>query len=250
MEFEQFISNSEYSGNKELVGLSIFYLDQIEEIDEVSSREVRELIDQSRLSVNSDSIYTYIGRLSDSDLLTDKGNGYILSLEGLEKFGEKAADNFSDSQNHSQKYISIETDHEFYEPLLNSLNTAFQAGLYDTVNILSRKTLENLLIDIFREKYGLEESEKFYNPNKNKFKTFYQLIQQFDSDLEELKPLSTAIRQETVDDLHEFREEGNIGAHSIKTGISKGDLLERSDDFQHLFRVLNDLRKKLIREEK
>lgn len=72
--------------------------------------------------------------------------------------------------------ISIYTD-DFYKDLQAEINKAYNYGLYSSVFVLVRKLFENLVIDLLREKYGMENIDLFFNFSKSRFHNFNILIE-------------------------------------------------------------------------
>ncbi|MFW6016319.1 MAG: hypothetical protein ACOCRK_07755 [bacterium] len=126
----------------------------------------------------------------------------------------------------------------FYEELQEQINKAYIYGLYSAVLIFARKFLENLIIDILRKKYGMENIEMFYNPSQGRFWNFNTLINNLESKLADFRPIESSININLVDDINVYRQKGNASAHSITLNIDKEDIDSDLNELEYIIKVL------------
>ena len=77
------------------------------------------------------------------------------------------------------KVIDYDSDDYFINGHITELNKAYNSGCYTCVNILIRKIIENLIIDILRKKFPpttQENTELYYNTSKRQYKDFSVIL--------------------------------------------------------------------------
>jgi len=140
---------------------------------------------------------------------------------------------------HSEKFLSIpNVPGTFYPDLVEDINQCYRLGIYDATLVLSRKLLENLLIDILRKQYGTDQIRLYYNPDNAWFVRFSTLIDNFANNLQDFKHLSGALNDEFIDELNAFRQSANEGAHSIETNMTQDEIGQYRDQARHAAQVL------------
>jgi len=125
-----------------------------------------------------------------------------------------------------ERIINIENvPDDFYRELIRKINISYQFGLYTCTLILIRKLIENLIIDILRNTFGLQRIELFYDKDHGRFRMLNELIKNF----KEYKDIYRTIVRD-IDDiiakLEELRPYVNASAHSIEDElkITKNEL--------------------------
>lgn len=137
----------------------------------------------------------------------------------------------------------------FYERLQEQINRSYYHEIYPAVDIFLRKFFENLIIDILRSKYGMPQVNLFYNESRNRHHDFSVLIQNFNSKLNDFKPLSQSLNDGFIRSLNKFRVIGNSRAHNIELSnvIVKGKIDENLKELtlviEILVRLLNGISK-------
>ncbi len=116
----------------------------------------------------------------------------------------------------SEKFINIENvPDDFYKELISKINMSYQFGLYTCTLVLIRKLVENLIIDILRNTFGLQQVELFYDKDHGRFRMLSELIKNF----RKYKDIYKAIVRD-IDDIikriEELRPYANSSAHSIE----------------------------------
>lgn len=77
------------------------------------------------------------------------------------------------------KLVDYETDDYFKRAHIQAINKAYTKGCYTSVNILARKIIENLIIDILRAKFPhnkKQNKELYYDTSKRRFKDFSVIL--------------------------------------------------------------------------
>lgn len=119
--------------------------------------------------------------------------------------------------NGSNNLIDHNFTDSFFANLAIEINRAYGFRLYNSTLILSRKLIENILIDLLRTKFGMQKVDMFYNADKGKFHDFFTLLDNLEQNLSEFRPYSTAFEKSLIQFLNKFREKSNSVAHSIET---------------------------------
>ena len=147
---------------------------------------------------------------------------------------------------HSERFLDIDNvPGTFYPDLVDDINRCYSLAIYDATLILTRKLLENLLIDILREQYGKQEINLYYLPENKRFQNFSTLINSFEDNLDDFQHLSGGLDGNFINELDAFRQDANSGAHSIETNITESEMAEYGEQAQHASQVLFRVRKNL-----
>jgi hypothetical protein len=114
------------------------------------------------------------------------------------------------------EFIKTHFEDQLYENLKREINAAYSHGFFTVTLILSRKLIENLLIDVLRKKYppsggGLS---MYYNENTRHFLYFSDLVNNLENHKEDFKAFEDVVN-EILSLINELRETANAGAHSI-----------------------------------
>ncbi|WP_159901910.1 hypothetical protein [Salinirussus salinus] len=220
--FDEFLRHSEHRdiSKKELVGLTGYYLDEIYGRKSFTSADIIDTVESSRETINSRHVSTYINRLEeDDDHFTQVENGYRLTYPGIDHYGELV-----DIPEHSREvrhgsFIEVtEVDEEFYETLIRDINKCYRIGVDDATFVLTRKLLENLVIDLLRRQYGDSKDGVglYYNIENGQFKKFSDLLQNLEDNMADFAHFSNRMDEELVNKMDEFRDSANSDAHSIE----------------------------------
>jgi len=147
---------------------------------------------------------------------------------------------------HSERFLDIDNvPGTFYPDLVDDINRCYSLAIYDATLILTRKLLENLLIDILRDQYGKQEIDLYYLPENKRFKNFSSLINSFEDNLDDFQHLSGGLDDDFIDELDAFRQDANSGAHSIEINITESEMGEYREQAQHASQVLFRVRQNL-----
>lgn len=147
---------------------------------------------------------------------------------------------------HSDRFLDIDNvPGTFYPELVDNINRCYSLGIYDATLVLTRKLLENLLIDILREQYGKQEIDLYYLPDNKRFQKFSTLINNFENNLNDFQHLSGGLDSDFIEELNAFRQEANAEAHSIETNVTDNEMENYRELARHTSQVLFRLRQNL-----
>lgn len=251
MDIDDFLRNAEYSTNKELVGLCIYFLEEYENYDRVATSDVKELLEQSRAAINPSAIPRRIKDLREDGLVTKVGEEnhvfhYILTHEGLDLFFDLSGDSEKGDKVRDTLFIQAGiVDVEYYSTLIDHINLSFQYGINDACLILTRKLFENLVIDILRAEYGGEGINLYFNTETGRFYGLGTLCGNLRDKTAELKHYSRQLDGDLVSRVEQFKEHGNSQAHSVRVDIDDDELEGMSDEATQLTEILYDIREEI-----
>lgn len=246
MDFNELVRQVRPEESIDLVGLAIFYVDQIQGKRYAKTNELRELITKSRASnVSAQAFGAYIGHLKDRGLIEKHRIGYWLTHDGIEQYEDLTDEG---TVQREEKFISIQPRDDFYESLVSDINSSYRYGIDDGALVLSRKLLENLVIDLLRTRYGFEDDniDLFYDRDERQFKPFSALTSNLEENIEDFEYYSERLDGGLVTKLDSLRQQGNAGAHSVEVEPTDSEM----ENFQTklnevadvLFRVRTELR--------
>lgn len=141
--------------------------------------------------------------------------------------------------------IDIKFEDIFYRNLNQEINKCYKLGAYTASFILSRKLIENLVIDILRKKYPQDEENLpiYYRAEAGRFHDLTLLLKNFEERKKEF-----GIDEETIEEFFKlikpFRPDANSNAHSIIVWGEKDNLdkLQIEKMTGLLIKILNNLR--------
>lgn len=126
------------------------------------------------------------------------------------------------------EFLNIEFNEYFYNNLRDEINSTYKFGLFTSTMFLSRKLLENLVIDILRQKFPATVSgnlELYYNSSQGRFNDFTILLKNLEDKKEEFG-VDEEIITEFVSLIKPFRPRANSNTHSIIIIGNEEDLLK------------------------
>lgn len=147
---------------------------------------------------------------------------------------------------HSKEFISVENvPGTFYPQLIADINSTYCLGVYDATLVLSRKLIENLLIDILRKKYDTDRINLYYDTDTKQFENLNNLIENLENKVDEFEHYSDTFDLELISVIDEFRHTANRGAHSIELNLTESEMEDYSDKLEKvapvLFRLSNQI---------
>lgn len=246
MDFNFLVDGVDVS-KKDVIGLAIYYIDFVEKRDAATKADIKEVVNSSRSSVriSSKHLSTYLDRLEEDGRITQADAGYLVTHEGKAYFGELA--NFEADAEEGMEIIPQDfVEGQFFADLVGEINACYRIKAFSGARVLSRKLLENLLIDIIRGEYGVKKLNLYYDADDNRFHSFSTLVKNFSNNIEDFKPYSGAVEQKLVDQIQEIRESGNTDAHSLEIEWTDNEIQEFQDRTRKLAKVLFDLRRKVV----
>ena len=234
------------AGQKEQVGLVIFYLENEQGQDDVTQADVRDVIQRSRSSISPSSISTYFSRMRGSDWITDTENdGYRLTLfvegEVEDRLDDEALNNPRDEEDQFLDIDRFENGDDRYERLVADINETYRYRLYDATMVLTRKFFEDMVFQILKTHYAGEDNEMFYNQENNRHYSFDDLLTNLREGVPTLRQYARELERSTVDDLRELKEEGNSGAHAVRVDFTDEEIEAWSGDATRIAEILYEV---------
>jgi hypothetical protein len=244
MNFDRLLDHFEGSGQKETVALVVFYLEEYQEMENVTITDIHDVLESSRTSISRSNISTYAHRLQDDDLLTTtENNGYRLKHEGLDYVRDQLEDGVVENPR-DELFIDTDIiDDYFYERLIRDINECYRVRVNSASLVLTRKLFENLLVDILRWHYGMGDIEMFFDPEQGYHHSLSRLKQNIRNNVDDFRVYSRDIDVDLLDKLDQFKESGDASAHSIVVDISDDEIKTLAGDATQLTDVLYDIRR-------
>ena len=248
MTFEKYLEHiTKDPSEKDIVGLAMYYLLEVEENDKVRPAEVRNFLKDQPVAVNGDNVVAYPSQLKSAGFLDSNNGDYILTLDGKQHF-ESMVEFPSDTEEpREDRFLDIsEPESEFYHTLVEDIERTHTHHVYDATLILTRKLFENLLIEIMRGHYGVGDSiDMYYDTDRAQFKSFSTILENFQKNIKDFKPYALEISDdEFLEKLDSFRKNGNASAHSITVNID-GEIDSLSEDATEVARLLFRVKKQV-----
>lgn len=134
---------------------------------------------------------------------------------------------------------------QFYPPLIYEVNQCYQMKADEAALVLTRKLVENLLIDILRGHFGIEENHIYYNQDLGQHRGFKELIEKLKENYSELDQYSTVEKDDLIDKLNQLKYRGDASAHSIEHTVSEDQLEMLSSDATYVVKVLLRIRREV-----
>lgn len=195
---------------------------------EISAGEIKTLSREGRTGVAPKSVPGLLSHLMKKEWVNRSDSGYYLTLDGESKVESLLPEEEPGQATRNDDFITVsDPGDDFYTPLIDDINRCYRAGVNDAVLILLRKLIENLLIDILRGHYGKQQIHLFFVPSQGRFHSFSTLLQNLKDNRSDFKMYYLEIG-DLVDEIDEFRENGNASAHSIEVRIPDSRLEEMS----------------------
>lgn len=141
----------------------------------------------------------------------------------------------------------VDLNDSIYQSIIDDINGTYCAYYFTSMFILIRKLLENLVYDCLKLYYGLQNSPKFFNTRRSQHHNFGTLYDNFKSMIKEQKfiTLVQKIDPEYIQTLNEFKEKGNIHAHSVFGYPHQDFIEERKQKINLLIGLLNQVKNNL-----
>lgn len=104
-----------------------------------------------------------------------------------------------------------------YHEIIKEINGTYKNHFFTSMYILIRKLLENLLYDCLKKYYGTQNNARFFNTKKKQHHGFGTLRENFNILINEGDFIENIgkIDQKFIDLLKDFKDSGDINAHSL-----------------------------------
>ncbi|MHA1863237.1 MAG: hypothetical protein ACTSWA_05660 [Candidatus Thorarchaeota archaeon] len=154
------------------------------------------------------------------------GNVYIpKDMETEEEKGKKTGTQKTRSTKPVERFLDIDSPPtDAYRDLVNEINFCFANQACAATIVLTRKLVENLIVDILRKNYGMAGLDLFFEKGKHRFRGLSELIANLRSNVADFDTFGLKKRHITT--MEKLREEANANAHSILDHASKPELID------------------------
>lgn len=232
MKFRTYLRNrTEDLSDRQTVGLAMYYLLREEGREAVSTSEVREFLEDEPVSVPDGNIGKYPSQLRSNEYFDRTDGEYFLTINGEEYYDGLVDLPCGDQQPREDSFLGeVDPRDQFYETLVEDIERTYTHRVYDATLVLTRKLLENLMIDIFRRHYGVgEDTDMFFDPDQCQCRSFSELLDNLEENSVDLRLYDSRLdNEEFHEQLQEFRQQGNVSAHSITVNVSDEEIEELS----------------------
>ncbi len=141
--------------------------------------------------------------------------------------------------------IKFPSSNKFIKGHIDETNRAYSSKCYTAAYILIRKILENLIIDIIRQKFPpkkkKENLEMYYDLNQKRSKDFSAILKNFEKESSKFAPDDVLIKR-IVKLCKEFKDDANDKTHSWYHLVSKKKELDDKDP-QYILDLIEQLGK-------
>jgi len=123
-----------------------------------------------------------------------------------------------EKQEKIKPFITYESNDHFIKGHINELNRAYTYKCYTSVYILSRKIVENLIVDILQKKYppevSLENKELYWDVVQKRFKDFSIIIKNLFNKKDDFLPAKSKAVERLYQLANKFKGSANDKTHS------------------------------------
>jgi len=246
--------------------IAIYYLTKIKKKKGVTVQDIRVLYDIANKDEPT-NLFVYLNRMKVRKLILRKNDLHRLDRKGRDRISELftesnvsvdsllkrqlplskeiSSEEIPPKQKSDFNYIDLKDEilpDKFYIKLRNQINKAYNYEILLAVQILCRKFLENLIIDILIFKYKEINIDLFYNTKFGKHHIFNTLIQNFENKLEDFKLYIPTLDKSFIKRIGKYKQQANATAHSIIIDIRKKDLDKDKQNLENIISILIKLR--------
>jgi hypothetical protein len=179
------------------------------------------------------------------EYLNENGIQYDKSAKIIRTKGEPTVQIFPATRG---DLIETKFDNVFYDNLAQEINLAYKLGMFTSALILSRKIIENLVIEVFRAKFPRSKTRNvnlFYDKKKRRFHDLSYLIDKLEikNKKNAFGPDKQAISK-FLSQVKPFRTSANSNAHSIIENPKHDDVAHSNIQYMValLAKAWNDLK--------
>lgn len=143
-------------------------------------------------------------------------------------------------------FLDVEnTPNSFYSDLITDINQCYRIGVYDATVVLTRKLLENQILDLLRKDCDSSEVDVYFVPENGQFRGFRALIEEFEERLDSYQPYSGGVNEELVRKVKRFKTPADAQAHTIEVSLSKEEVDELGNDAEQAVEILFRVRENM-----
>jgi len=154
--------------------------------------------------------------------------------------------NDENPQRIDQQFVATDfVEDRYYRNMVAEINRVYRVGADSATLVLVRKAIENSIIDIMRNEYGLAESDLFFNQEEGQLRSLSELVDNLDDRLDDFDEYNVATNQTLITRINELKENGNIEAHSVASEHSQEDMDDYSTKTNFVLNTLFELRRRI-----
>ncbi len=135
-----------------------------------------------------------------------------------------------------------ELNGHFYPSLVYEINLSYRVKADQATLVLTRKLIENLIVDSLRKAFSMDEIELFYDTDNSRTLPLSDLIDNMKERRNDLISYSSGVDEELFRKVDELKYRGDASAHSIEEDASNIDMEEKSKIATEVAKVLFRLR--------
>jgi hypothetical protein len=249
MNFETYLKNTtEEMSERQTVGLAMYYLLHEEGRDSIAASGVRDFLRNEPADVPDKNVSKYPSQLRRDGLFKQPNSEYRLTLDGKDHYSGLVDLPTGGEQPREDSFLGdVDPPDQFYETLVDDIERTYTHRVYDATLVLTRKLLENLLIDTLRSHYGTGEGlSLFFEPEQGRHKPFSDILESFKDCSDDLQMYGPRLSEkEFYDSLEELKDGGDASAHSIVVDVTDDEIEELSEEVQKVVPLLFRVQKQL-----
>ncbi|ELZ16586.1 hypothetical protein C476_17012 [Natrinema limicola JCM 13563] len=133
-------------------------------------------------------------------------------------------------------------DGHFYPELVYEINLCYRVKADQAVLVLNRKLIENLIVDILRSVFSMDEIKLFYDIDNNRTHRLSKLIDNMKSRRSEIEKYGPSLDEDFFRAVDDLKYRGDASAHTIEDNPSQEDLESKSELATDVAKILFRLR--------
>lgn len=243
MEFDRLLEHfDDDARQQDEIGLIFYYLEEYEDYERVSQSDARGVISRSRSTITTSSIPTYFSRLRDDKWIRPtESDGYRLTNPGQKQVEEMLDEEaIEDRRDDDDLFLDLngQVNDERYEQLIEDINKSYKYKIHDATMVLTRKLFEELVYQILKIEYAGEKDEMHFDTENGWHYGFDDLISNLRTGVPDLREYCRDLDRPLVDQIRDFKNEADNGAHSIRVDFADEEVEDWSDDATLITEVL------------
>lgn len=251
--FSALLNESDTDGNRDIVGLALYYLHTHEEEDRVAAQDIRTIFNVNAIPMSEVAIVAHLIEMNREGLVIKGseeaiGTRYYLTRGGFRIFGRLAGEwkmyGVRDGQFLETDQIQGDDD---FELLVTNINRSYRNEINDGTLVLTRKLYESLIVEILRMEFGGKDIDLYYNTNTGRHYGLGTLCGSLRDKIPELQHYSRQLTDDLVDSIKEFKQPADSQTHAVRIGMSDEELEDMSDKATDISEALWRLREEVRR---
>jgi hypothetical protein len=153
--------------------------------------------------------------------------------------------NDDNPQRINQQFVDADiVEQGYYRDMVNEINRVYRVGADSATLVLVRKAIENSIIDIMLNEYGVPKSHLFFNDNIGQHRRLSELVDNLDDRLDDFEKYNVATNPTLITQINELKENGDIEAHSVASEYTQEEIDDYSEKTCFVLETLFELRRR------